>query len=140
MGVWLTLKRTLNHAKLEIQPMELLFPFGASALKPESIDLNVKIILIGDRNLYEIFYAHEEEFKKIFKVRVEFDEEMAMNDDVIRQYSGRLHKLCQDEGLCPFDRTAVAAMIEYGVRLAGRRQKGKTPVVGFGALWPRRGF
>src|ERR1700726_2149655 len=72
MGVWRTLKRTLNHAKLEIQPMELLFPFGASALKPESIDLNVKIILIGDRNLYEIFYSHEEEFKKIFKVRVDF--------------------------------------------------------------------
>src|SRR5690242_4032325 len=123
MGVWRTLKRTLNHAKLEIQPMEMLFPFGASALKPEPIDLTVKIILIGDRNLYEVFYAHEEEFKKIFKVRVEFDEEMEMNDDVIRQYSGRLHKLCQDEGLCPFDATAVAAMIEYGVRLAGRRNK-----------------
>ncbi len=123
MGVWRTLKRTLNHGKLEIQPMEMLFPFGASALKPEPIDLTVKIILIGDRNLYEIFYAHEEEFKKIFKVRVEFDEEMEMSDDVIRQYSGRLHKLCQDEGLCPFDRTAVAAMIEYGVRLAGRRNK-----------------
>src|SRR5436853_1204869 len=76
MGVWRTLKRTLNHAKLEIQPMELLFPFGASALKPEPIDLTVKVILIGDRNLYEIFYAHEEEFKKIFKVRVEFDEGM----------------------------------------------------------------
>src|SRR5438309_4091798 len=123
MGVWRTLKRTLNHAKLEIQPMELLFPFGASALKPEPIDLTVKVILIGDRNLYEVFYAHEEEFKKIFKVRVEFDEEMEMSDDVIRQYSGQLHKLCEDEGLRPFDRTAVAGMIEYGVRLAGRRNK-----------------
>src|SRR5579862_9416999 len=123
MGVWRTLKRTLNHAKLEIQPMEMFFPFGNSALKPESIDLGVKVILIGDRSLYEVFYAHEEEFRKIFKVRVEFDEEMEMNDEVIRQYSGRLHKLCEDEGLCPFDRTAVAGMIEYGVRLAGRRNK-----------------
>jgi predicted ATP-dependent protease len=56
-------------------------------------------------------------------VRVEFDEEMEMTDDVIRLYSGRLRKLCEDEGLCSFDRTAVAAMIEYGVRLAGRRNK-----------------
>ena len=123
MGVWRTLKRTLNHAKLEIQPMEMFFPFGNSALKPESIDLGVKVILIGDRNLYEVLYTYEEEFRKIFKVRVEFDEEMEMNDEVIRQYSGRLHKLCEDEGLSPFDRTAVAAMIEYGVRLAGRRNK-----------------
>ena len=52
-GVWRTLKRTLNHAKLEIQPMEMFFPFGTSALKPEPIDLTVKIILIGDRNMYE---------------------------------------------------------------------------------------
>ena len=103
--------------------MEMFFPFGTSALKPEPIDLNVKIMLIGDRDLYELLYEYEEEFKKIFKVRVEFDEEMEMSDDVIRQYSGRLRKLCEDENLCPFDRTAVAAMIEYGVRLAGRRNK-----------------
>lgn len=123
MGVWRTLKRTLNHSKLEIQPIEMFFPFGTSALKPEPIDLNVKVILIGDRALYELLYTYEEEFKKVFKVRVEFDEEMDMTDDVIRQYSGRLRKLCEDEGLCAFDRTAVAAMIEYGVRLAGRRNK-----------------
>jgi len=122
-GVWRTLKRTLNHSKIEIQPMELFFPFGTSALKPEPIDLTVKVILIGDPNMYELLYTYEEEFKKIFKVRVEFDEEMEMSDDVIRQYSGRLSKLCGDEGLCPFDRTAVAALIEYGVRLAGRRNK-----------------
>src|ERR1700686_4422180 len=120
-GVWRTLKRTLNHLKLEIQPMEMFFPFGTSALKPEPIDLNVKIVLIGDRDLYELVYEYEEEFKKIFKVRVEFDEEMVMSDDVIRQYSGRLHKLCEDEGLLPLDRTAVAGIIEDGVRLAGRR-------------------
>ncbi len=122
-GVWRTLKRTLNHSKIEIQPMEMFFPFGTSALKPEPIDLTVKVILIGDPQMYEMLYTYEEEFKKIFKVRVEFDEEMDMSDDVIRQYSGRLRKLCEDEGLCPFDRTAVAALIEYGVRLAGRRNK-----------------
>ncbi len=122
-GVWRTLKRTLNHGKLEIQPLDLFFPFGASALKPEPIEINVKIILIGDREMYELLYEYEEDFRKIFKVRVEFDEEMRMNDEVIRQYGGRLRKLSEDEGLCPFDRSAVAAMIEYGVRKAGRRSK-----------------
>jgi len=122
-GVWRTLKRMLNHGKLEIQPLDLLFPFGAGSLKPESIDINVKIILIGDREMYELLYLYEDDFKKIFKVRAEFDEEMAMNDEVILQYGGRLRKLCEDEGLCPFDRGAVAAMIEYGIRRAGRRNK-----------------
>ena len=81
------------------------------------------MILIGDRNLYELLYSVEEEFKKIFKVRVEFDEEMEMTDEVIRLYGARLRKLCEDEKLCAFDRSAVAALIEYGVRLAGRRNK-----------------
>jgi len=122
-GVWRTLKRTLNHAKLDSQPLDLFFPFGASALKPEPIDINVKIILIGDPEMYELLYENDEDFKKIFKVRVEFDEEMGLNDTVIHQYGGRLRRLSEKEGLLAFDRSAVAAMLEFGVRLAGRRNK-----------------
>ena len=122
-GVWRTLKRMLNHARLEIQPLEMFFPFGTSALKPEPIDIDVKIILIGDRHMYELLYEYEEDVRKIFKVRVEFDEEMVMSDAVVRQYGGRLRQLSEQEGIGPFDRTAVAAMMEYGVRQAGRRNK-----------------
>jgi ATP-dependent Lon protease len=122
-AVWRTLKRTLNHGKLEIQPSDFMFPFSIAALKPEPIVINVKVILIGDRQLYELIYEYEEDFKKIFKVRAEFDEEMPMTDEVIVQYGGRLRKLSEDEKLCPFDRTAVAALVEYGVRIAGRRSK-----------------
>src|SRR5712671_193895 len=122
-GVWRTLKRMLNHNRLEIQPLEMFFPFGTSALKPEPIDIDVKIILIGDRHMYELLHEYEEDFRKIFKVRVEFDEEMVMSDAVVRQYGGRLRQLSEQEGIGPFDRTAVAAMMEYGVRQAGRRNK-----------------
>ena len=122
-GVWRTLKRMLNHGKLEIQPLETIFPFGAAALKPEPMDIKVKILLVGDRNMYELLYDYEEDFKKIFKVRVEFDEEMEMSDEVVRRFCGRLKKLTHDEGLEPFHRSAVAAMLEQGVRLAGRRSK-----------------
>ncbi len=122
-GVWRTLKRTLNHGKLEIQPVDVFFPFSTPAMKPEPIDVHVKIILIGDRDMYELLYDFEEDFKKIFKVRVEFDEEMKWTDEVIQQYAGRLRKICDDERLLPFDRNAFAAILEHGVRLAGRRGK-----------------
>ena len=122
-GVWRTLKRMLNHGKLEIQPLEMFFPFGSSAMKPEPIDIDVKIILIGDRHMYEMLYEYEEDFRKIFKVRVEFDEEVAMSDAVVRNYGARLRQLSEQEKLSPFDRSAVATMMEYGVRLAGRRNK-----------------
>jgi len=122
-GVWRALKRTLNHNRLEIQPLEMFYPFGGSALKPEPIQINVKVILIGDREMYELMYDYEEDFRKIFKVRVEFDEEMAMNDSVIAEYAGRLRALSEKENLWPFDRGAFAAILEYGVRRAGRRNK-----------------
>jgi predicted ATP-dependent protease len=122
-AVWKTLKRTMNHGRLEIQPPEMMFPMGLSALKPEPISLKVKIILIGDREIYELLHTLEDDFRKIFKVRVEFDDEMEMADDVILEFGGRLRKLCDDEGLCPFERDAVAALIEYGVRKAGRHNK-----------------
>jgi predicted ATP-dependent protease len=122
-GVWRALKRTLNHNRLEIQPLEMFYPFTSTALKPEPVDINVKVILIGDRDLYELLYEYEEDFRKIFKVRVEFDEEMPMSDTVIEEYAGRLRALSEKENLFPFDRGAFAAILEYGVRKAGRRNK-----------------
>jgi predicted ATP-dependent protease len=122
-GVWRTLKRTLNHGRLEIQPVDMFFPFAAAALKPEPIDVHTKIILIGDREMFELLYDFEDDFKKIFKVRVEFDEEMKWSDELVRQYAGRLRKLIDDEELPHFDRTALSAILEHGVRRAGRRGK-----------------
>jgi predicted ATP-dependent protease len=122
-GVWRALKRTLNHNRLEIQPFETFYPFTTTALKPEPIEINIKVILIGDRDLYELLYEYEEDFRKIFKVRVEFDEEMAMSDGVIEEYAGRIRTLSEKENLFPFDRGAFAAILEHGVRKAGRRNK-----------------
>src|SRR5579872_687482 len=122
-GVWRALKRTLNHNRLEIQPIDTFYPFGGSAMKPEAVPISVKVILIGDRDLYEMLYEYEEDFRKIFKVRVEFDEEMRMSDGVIAEYAGRLRALSEKESLAPFDRGAFASILEYGVRQAGRRNK-----------------
>jgi lon-related putative ATP-dependent protease len=122
-GVWRALKRTLNHNRLEIQPLEVFYPFASTALKPEPVEINVKVILIGDRDLYEMLYDYEEDFRKIFKVRVEFDEEMPLSDIVIEEYAGRLRALSEKENLYPFDRGAFAAILEHGVRKAGRRNK-----------------
>src|SRR6202161_330000 len=113
-GVWRTLKRMLNHGRLEIQPLEMFFPFGTSALKPEHIEIDVKIILMGDRHMYELLYNIEEDFRKNFKMRVEFDEEMVMSDAVIRHYGDRLRQLSEQEKIGPFDRTAVASLLEDG--------------------------
>ncbi len=123
-GVWRTLKRTLNHGKLEIQPVDVFFPFGTSALKPEPIDIHVKIILIGDREMYELLYDYEDDFKKIFKVRVEFDDEMEME----RRGHAAIFRppaeiIAMTKSCCPLTAPPWPRCWSTACAMAGRRRK-----------------
>jgi lon-related putative ATP-dependent protease len=122
-GVWLALKRSLKNKKMEIQNYDPYFLFGASALKPEPIDINVKVILVGDDFLYRILYNFDDDFKKIFKIKGDFDSVIPKNGEAVNQYAGFIKRICDDEGLAPFDKTGVAAVVEFGVRQAGRKKK-----------------
>jgi len=122
-GVWIALKRSLKNEKMETQNYDPFFLFGASALKPESIDINVKVILIGDDFLYRLLYNLDDDFQKIFKIKGDFDSVATKNDEAVNQYATFIKKLCDNEGLNPFDKTGVAALVEFGVRQAGRKKK-----------------
>jgi ATP-dependent Lon protease len=79
--------------------------------------------MIGDAYIYETLYYMDEDFKKIFKIKADFDTVMNRTDESQQQYAAFIRKICNDENLLPFDRTGVAAVIEHGVRLAGRQKK-----------------
>jgi lon-related putative ATP-dependent protease len=122
-GVWLALKRTLRNRTMEMQSFDPFYLFASSALKPEPIDVRVKVVMIGDAYIYETLYTMDEDFKKIFKIKADFDTVMNRTDESQLQYAAFVRKICNDEKLLPFDRTGVAAVIEHGVRLAGRQKK-----------------
>ncbi len=122
-GVWKALKRTLVYRKLEIQPLDTFFQFSPLALKPEPIEINVKVILIGDPYIYNILYEAEEDFKKIFKVKADFDSEVGRDPQKISEYARFISRICRTEKLMHFDRSGVAAVIEYAARRAGRQDK-----------------
>lgn len=122
-GVWVALKRTLRNRTLEMQSFDPFYLFASSALKPEPIEVKVKVVMIGDAYLYHTLYAVDEDFKKIFKIKADFDTVMDKKKEALLQYASFIRKICQDEKLLPFDRSGVGAVIEYGVRLAGRQKK-----------------
>jgi ATP-dependent Lon protease len=68
----------------------------------------------------------DSDFKKIFKIKAEFDSEVAKDDQTISDYASFIQKICKDDDLNPFDREGIAAVIEYGTRIAGRQQKVST--------------
>jgi lon-related putative ATP-dependent protease len=122
-GVWQTLKRTLKNGVVEMQTYDPFYLFATSALKPEPIKVAVKVIMVGDSMVYHLLYNYDEDFKKIFKVKADFDTVMDKNEEAINQYASLIHKICNEENLKHFDRSGVAAVVEYGVRLAGRQKK-----------------
>lgn len=122
-GVWQHLKRTLVNRVLEIHEEDTPFQVPVSAITPEPIPINVKVILIGDTRTYHILYNNDTDFQKIFKVLADFDFEMDLNKKNLRQCAAFVGKMCQDEGLAPFEPAAIAAVAEYGARKAGRQGK-----------------
>jgi ATP-dependent Lon protease len=122
-GVWQDLKRTLRTSLMDIQMYEPLFGFSTASLKPEPIQINVKVIMIGETELYQLLYFRDDDFKKIFKVRADFDFEMPKTKSTVLQYIRFVKMVCDDEKLLPFNAPALAQIIEFGVRLAGRQEK-----------------
>jgi lon-related putative ATP-dependent protease len=121
-GVWQELKRTLRTGRVDIQSFESLF-FSSSGLKPEPIDIDVKVIMIGDAFLYHLLYSRDEDFKKIFKIRGDFDVEMERTPEHIGNYSAFIKMISNEDNLMRFERDGIGAIVEFGVRLAGRKKK-----------------
>lgn len=117
-GVWVALKRVLLYDKLEIQPFDVYFQFSQVHLKPEPIEVNVKVIIIGGQTLYQLLYIYEKGFKKIFKINAQFDYETERNEEMITNYARFIAKNCRDEQLPHCTVGAVAAIIEWSLEHA----------------------
>ena len=122
-GVWKILKRVLTYNKLEIQDPPSYFPVSSTTLKPEPINVDTKIILLGSDYVYSVLSEHEYDFKKMFKIKADFDYEIKRNDKVVHDYARVIKKLIKEENLCEFDRSAIAYILELSARYAGQKNK-----------------
>jgi lon-related putative ATP-dependent protease len=122
-GVWAALKRTLRNRSVEIQTFDPLHLFSVVSLKPEAVPVDVKVIMIGTRHIYQLLYHLDEDFKKIFKVKAEFAMYTPLSDEELANFANFVHKKVQDDRLPPFHRDAVAAIVEQGVRMTGDQGK-----------------
>ena len=122
-GVWQALKRSLKSKKMEIQTYDPFYLFTTTGLKPEPIDIDIKVAVILDPYIYYILRFYDEDVDKIFKVRADFDTAMDKTDEAILQFSSFIKMKIDEDGLKPFDRSAVATLIEEAVRMSGRQEK-----------------
>jgi ATP-dependent Lon protease len=122
-GVWPALKRALKTKKMEIQTYDPFYLFTTTGLKPEPIDMDIKVVVVSDEYLYYLLQYYDEDVKKIFKVRADFDTSMNKNDQSIRQFAEFIKRKTEEDKLKPLDRAAIAMLVEEAVRMTGRQEK-----------------
>ncbi len=122
-NVWPALKRVLRTGISEIQYYDAFGIFYSTPLKPEPIPMDLKVIMIGSPHIYYLLWFYDEDFKKIFKIKADFDVEMDNTPENREQYISFIKMLCEEENLKSFDSSAIAEVIEYGVKVAGNKNK-----------------
>lgn len=124
LGAWEALKRVLKTKKLPIENLgEQYGMLAMASLKPEPIDLHVKVVIVGNPQLYHLLYIYDEDFRKLFKVHADFDTEMKNNAANVQKLAGFVSSTVRRKGLKHFSSGAVARLAEYCSRLADDQYK-----------------
>ncbi|MEH6812056.1 MAG: AAA family ATPase [Motiliproteus sp.] len=117
--VWSALKRALKSKELRIEnPYAELAGISTITLNPEPIALEVKVVIIGDRDIYYMLQQMDPDFAKLFRVVVDFDEDLPRTDASIRNYARLVKTLAVQENCAHLHRKAVARLIEHSSRMA----------------------
>jgi predicted ATP-dependent protease len=120
---WESLKRCLHNRQIAIEEPVEKPVFTTKSLRPEPIPLDVKVILIGRRETYELLLIYDEHFSELFKVKADFDTQMEWTDEHVREYGGFVCELCETQDLTHLDPSGLARVVEHGARLAEDQNK-----------------
>lgn len=121
---WEALKTALKSDKIRIGIMEQEYQLVATrTLEPQPIPLDVKVVLIGDAQLYYLLYSLDEDFRELFKVKADFATEMPWTDDAALKYAQFIAMICNSEKLRHFEPGAVAKVVEESSRSVADQRK-----------------
>jgi lon-related putative ATP-dependent protease len=118
------IKRTLKTRQIIIENIkEQMGLIAVSALKPEPIPINVKIIFVGSSEIYHLLYNYDRDFKKHFKIKADFDDHMDRTDENTQRLAQYIGAYCNKEGIKHFDKSGVAEVVNYSSWLVQDQNK-----------------
>jgi lon-related putative ATP-dependent protease len=122
---WEGLKVALKRGQIQIEdPAQAIGIAPSEGLKPQPLPLNVKLIIVGNQEMYHLLQAYDEDFQEFFKIKSDFDSQMDWNEENIRKFGPFICARCKErKGLKPFDRSGVARVVEYAAELTGDKRK-----------------
>lgn len=122
---WDALLRTLKTQAIQLDDLP---DYGETSIRskslhPDSIPLNVKIILIGDNDIYETLLDNEPLFKKFFRIKAHLHDDAPRNKTTIKFYLVQMAQIISEANLLPFDADALAWLINLGSHLSEDQKK-----------------
>ena len=114
------------------------------SLKPEPIPLEAKVLLVGNSNIYHTLLTMDDDFRKLFKIKVEFEEDAPKDNKNIERLSNFVRSFCIQDNLLDLDKEAMAKVVEFASKLAGDKEKLSTQfseigeIVGEASVWAKK--
>jgi predicted ATP-dependent protease len=132
---WESLKRALKSGQIRIESAAEQFSLVTTvSLQPDTIPLDVKCVLFGDRMLYYLLSEYDPEFTELFKAAVDFDSETQRDAETISGFARLAASIAAGRALRPFEAGAVARLADESSRHAGDRTKLSLDVERLGEL------
>jgi lon-related putative ATP-dependent protease len=123
-AVWPTLKRAIKDREARIEePYEQFGLYMPIGLRPQPMPIDVKIILIGDSNLYQLLTAYDEDFFEIFRVKSDFDYQVNRTPENMMGFAAFISGCCEDCKIRHFDPSGVAKVVDYASRMVADQEK-----------------
>jgi lon-related putative ATP-dependent protease len=121
---WDALKRCIRSGEIRIEDVLEQYRFmTVASLKPESVPLQAKIVMIGSPWIYYLLYYLEPDYRKFFKVKADFDSRVSRTPEIMQDYALFVATHCGQEKLLPFDRSGMAGLLEYAARSVEDQQR-----------------
>ena len=116
--VWEGLKRALQSGRIEIESPYSELGINTITLKPEVIPLNVKVILVGSRDIYYLLEEMDSEFNEMFRILADFDNYIPLNNESMQGFARLMFKQAADSGTKLLTRAAIEGLVEHSCRLS----------------------
>jgi lon-related putative ATP-dependent protease len=121
---WEGLKRALKSRELRIRSLSDEYGLISTvSLEPEPIPLALKVVLIGERIYYYLLERYDPEFRELFKVAADFEDQMERSDQNIESLARWLATIVREEGLKHVHRDGIGRLMEECARNIGDSER-----------------
>lgn len=111
------LKRVLRSKELRIESLANQYSLvSTTTIDPEPIPLDVKVVLIGERYLYYLLYHYDPDFKELFKVTADFEDELQRDEENHMLYARMIGTIAKRHELMALTPQATSRVIEQRSR------------------------